>query len=59
MNNITFLRVGDVLDRTGISRSTLHNWVQVGYFPKPHKHGKRITYWTEQEFQKWSKEVVK
>lgn len=49
------LRLKAVLDRTGLSRSTLYRKMQAGTFPLGVKIGERCTGWYESEVSDWIK----
>ena len=51
------LRTGDVLSLLGISRSTLDLWVSKGYFPKPHKLGRKLNVWCASDVEEWLSSV--
>lgn len=48
-----FLRIKDVMKKTGIAKSTIWLWVSEGKFPKPIKLSPRITVWMSKEIDKW------
>jgi len=47
------LRLPIVLDRTGLSRSTVYQRVTEGKFPKPVSLGARAVGWIETEVEGW------
>jgi prophage regulatory protein len=47
------LRIGAVLDLTGLSRSTLYRKVQRGEFPKQIKIAQRCAGWRQSAVQAW------
>jgi prophage regulatory protein len=47
------LRLNAVLDRTGLSRSTLYRKVQTGTFPKQVRIATRCTGWRESAINAW------
>lgn len=47
------LRLNAVLDRTGLSRSTLYRKVQTGTFPKQVRIATRCTGWRESAVNDW------
>jgi len=47
------LRLPDVLQTTGLSRSTVYLRVSEGTFPKPISLGGRAVGWLEHEVQEW------
>jgi prophage regulatory protein len=49
----TFLRLRQVLSRTGLSRSTLYAYVREGRFPAPVSISERCVAWVEAEIDRW------
>lgn len=47
------LRLPEVTNRTGLSRSTIYSRIQDGTFPKPISLGDRAVGWLEGEVQEW------
>lgn len=47
------LRLPNVLDRTGLSRSTVYQRVSEGRFPKPVSLGARAVGWVESDIEEW------
>jgi prophage regulatory protein len=47
------LRRPEVEARTGLSRSTLYEWMKRGEFPQPVKLGARIVAWRESDVAEW------
>ena len=47
------LRRPQVEARTGLSRSTLYEWMKRGEFPQPVKLGTRIVAWRESDITEW------
>ncbi len=44
----------DAVERmTGLSRSTIYDWIAKGAFPKPIKLGVRAVGWRERDIQFW------
>ena len=50
---VKFLRIKDVMDKTGIAKSTIWLWVKEGKFPKPIKLSPRITVWENEKIDEW------
>jgi len=48
-----FLRKKMVMDRTGLTHSTLYRKVADGEFPEPIKLGERASAWLEVEVDQW------
>ncbi|WP_409420807.1 AlpA family transcriptional regulator [Pseudaeromonas sp. ZJS20] len=65
MNTVTettpsrFIRVREVLNRIGIGRSTLYDWINPQsprfdcHFPKPVKIGTNAVAWLESDIDEW------
>lgn len=53
-----FLRLGTVLARTGLSRSTLYRKIQNGSFPRQVAISVRCTGWRESAVDEWMKNPV-
>ncbi len=47
------LRMPEVLERVGLSRSTVWRLAQADQFPKPVKLGGRAVGWIEEEIDAW------
>lgn len=47
------LRRPDVEARTGLSRSTIYDWMKRGEFPKPVALGARLVGWRESDVTAW------
>lgn len=47
------LRRPDVEARTGLSRSTIYDWMKRGEFPQPVKLGSRLVAWRENDIGDW------
>ncbi len=56
--DITILRLPQVLDRTGLSRSSIYAKVSAGDFPEPISLGARAVGWIEDEVLSWLTERV-
>lgn len=53
------IRLKEVLDTTGLARSTVYKFVSEGTFPKPVSLGDRCVGWVESEVQSWILDKVK
>ena len=51
-----FLRLKAVIDRTGLSRSTIYERISAGDFPKPVKVGQRAIAFAEAEVDAWARQ---
>lgn len=47
------LRLNKVLDRTGLSRSTLYRKLQLGIFPSQVRISERCVGWRESDLEHW------
>lgn len=48
---IRFVRLREVMARTGLARNTIHVWAAEGRFPKPVPLGARSVGWVESELE--------
>ena len=53
------LRIRSVLDRTGLSRSTLYRKIQQGSFPRQVQIAERCTGWRESAVEGWIRDPVR
>lgn len=51
--NLKLLRRVDVERLTGLSRSTIYDWMKRGEFPQPVKLGERLVAWREDDVTAW------
>lgn len=47
------LKLPEVIQKTGLSRSTIYAYKKEGIFPEPIKLGRRSVGWIEQDIEKW------
>ncbi|AZE56943.1 Transcriptional regulator, AlpA like [Pseudomonas synxantha] len=47
------IRLKQVIDSTGLARSTIYKYITKGTFPKPVSLGERSVGWVEKEVQDW------
>jgi prophage regulatory protein len=47
------LRLNEVKQRTGLSKSSIYNQINDGTFPQPVLIGARAVAWVEDEIQEW------
>lgn len=47
------IRLKDVIDTTGLARSTIYKYIAEGTFPRPVSLGDRCVGWVEREVQDW------
>ena len=48
-----FLRRPEVIERTGLSRSTIYSYMTLGKFPRPVRIGARAVAWREEDIDNW------
>ena len=58
-HELTILRRRQVEQRTGLSRSTLYQYIKDGFFPKPVPLGPRAVGWLESDVSDWITTRVK
>ncbi|WP_227369343.1 MULTISPECIES: helix-turn-helix transcriptional regulator [Halomonadaceae] len=51
--SMKLIRIKDVMDRTGLARSTIYKYISEGKFPRPIKLGARAVAWVETEIDGW------
>ena len=51
-----FLRRKEVEKVTGLSRSSIYQYMSAGNFPRSHKVGRRAVAWLESDVHKWMEE---
>ena len=54
-----FLHLPEVLQMTGMGKSTIYRWMDKGIFPKQIQLGERSIVWDEQEITDWMSEKIK
>lgn len=52
------LRLKDVIEKTGLARSTIYKYVDAGTFPKPIPLGGRSVGWVDAEVHQWITERI-
>jgi prophage regulatory protein len=57
-NRYKFLRLPQVKQTTGLSKSTIYARIAEGTFPKQIPLGPRLVVWVESDIQKWIAEQV-
>ena len=53
------IKLKDVIDTTGLSKSSIYAYMSRGDFPKPIQLGPRAVAWVEEEVHGWLEEKVK
>lgn len=51
--NVRILRLNDVEEKTGLSRSTIYLHISKNIFPKPIRLGLRAVGWLESDINSW------
>ena len=57
--NERFLRLHEVKKRTGLSRTTIYDWVKKKKFPKSFHLGERSVAWREHDINAWITQKIK
>lgn len=55
MTSHRFLRLAQVIEKTGIKRSQIYSYMKMGNFPKSVKIGPSSVAWLESEIDDWIK----
>ena len=50
---VRLVRLTEVIDTTGRSRSSIYSDIKEGVFPKPVKIGKRAVAWSSEDITNW------
>ena len=53
-----FLRIPEIVHRTGMSRTTIYDRINEGKFPKQIPLGSNLVVWLESDIQNWMQEQV-
>ncbi|MBL6930570.1 MAG: AlpA family phage regulatory protein [Rhodospirillales bacterium] len=53
------LKINDVIELSGLSRSSVYALAQQNKFPKPLKQSERSSAWVEDEIKEWIAERIK
>ena len=52
------LRLKDVIEKTGLARSTIYKYMDEGCFPRPVSLGGRTKGWVDSEVHEWIAEKI-
>lgn len=52
------IKLKDVMNNTGLARSTIYKYISEGVFPKPVSLGERAVAWVESEIEDWIQEKI-
>lgn len=55
---VRFLTLGEVVDRVGLSRTTIYARVEDGLFPRPVKLSKNRNAWLELDVLRWQQALL-
>lgn len=55
---IRLMRLPEVMDQVGISRSTIYLYIQRGEFPAPVKLGSRSVAWNSEDIDAWIQDRI-
>ena len=60
MNNqeMQFIRLSEVVAMTGVSESTIYDWIKKGLFPRQVKLLGKISAWEKNEVLDWMNEAI-
>lgn len=50
------LRLSEVIEKTGLARSTIYKYADLGKFPRPISLGGRSVGWVDSEIHEWLQE---
>lgn len=56
--NTRLIRIKEVMDKTGIARSTIWYMVKNETFPVPRKLSPRVTVWVESEIDEFIEKII-
>lgn len=57
-DSIQLLRPKQVMERLGLSRSTLYQYIKEGKFPAPFRIGVRATAWRQEQIEEYIRQRV-
>ncbi|WP_140919473.1 helix-turn-helix transcriptional regulator [Limnobaculum xujianqingii] len=53
-----FLKLKDVIEMTGMAKSTIYARIQAGTFPKQYKSGTKSSVWLLSEIITWMENII-
>lgn len=56
--SMKLIRIKEVMDRTGLARSTIYKYMDEGRFPKQLKLGTHSAAWVESEIDAWINDII-
>lgn len=57
--SMKLIRIKEVMNRTGLARSTVYKYISQGQFPQSLKLGTRAVAWVESEIDTWINDSIK
>ena len=51
--NSKFIRLPEVINRTGKSKTSIYSDMELGTFPVPYRIGRRAVAWQDSEVEEW------
>ena len=58
MSQNRFIRMPDLRQKVGLSRSQIYKLIQQEQFPKPVKLGEKVSVWVDSEVEEWMSKQV-
>lgn len=58
MSQSRFIRMPDLRQKVGLSKSQIYKLIQQGEFPEPVKLGRKVSVWTDAEIEEWMSKQV-
>lgn len=61
MKNENFIKIHELSDNLGVSKKTIHNWINRGKLPPRTKLSQNVVGWWESELEEWreAQQVIK
>lgn len=53
-----FIRIGSVLDKTGLSRSSMYRYMELGTFPANFRIAERCVAWRQSDITAWKAKMA-
>jgi prophage regulatory protein len=58
MSQNRFIRMPDLRQKVGLSRSQIYKLIQQEQFPRPVKLGEKVSVWVDSEIEEWMSKQV-
>ena len=55
---LSILKLKEVMNKTGLSKSTIYKWIDAGKFPAPKQLGERSVGWISTDIDNWIMSLV-